>query len=258
MKVLAILETAQDTRHKAGKNISLHFSYLTIQLFDDFTKRTGMLMIEMKTKPDLFKPAFTILLAMCIFFSLLGSGNAHRVNVFAWVDGDTVLVESKFSGGKKVKNGKVTVTDARGVELLSGVTDENGEFSFSVPQRTELKIILEAGAGHRGEWKIPLEELEAVTTRSGNLNQKTGQPPADIADTDQETPPTDNPSGPAPGLAEIELMVEKALDKKLKPIIKMLVDSQQKGPTAKDIFAGIGYIVGLIGIAAYVHSRRRK
>ncbi len=34
-------------------------------------------------------------------FALLIAGNAfdHRVNVFAWVEGDTVFVESKFSEG---------------------------------------------------------------------------------------------------------------------------------------------------------------
>ena len=159
-------------------------------------------MTWMMTKQNRFNPALVFILTVCIFFSLLKSADAHRVIVFAWVEGNTVFVESKFNGGKKVKNGKVTVTDARGVELLCGITDDNGEFSFRVPKRAELKIILDAGAGHRGEWKIPLEEVEAVTTRSGNLNQK--------------------------------------------------------GPTAKDVFAGIGYIVGLVGIVAYLNSRRKK
>jgi nickel transport protein len=38
----------------------------------------------------------------------------------------------------------------------------------------------------------------------------------------------------------------------------MLADIRQKGPTVADIFAGIGYIFGLVGIAAYVHSRKKK
>jgi nickel transport protein len=37
-----------------------------------------------------------------------------------------------------------------------------------------------------------------------------------------------------------------------------LSELQQEGPTVKDIFAGIGYILGLVGIAAYVHSRKKK
>ena len=92
------------------------------------------------------------------------SVDAHRVNVFAWVEGDTIHVESKFSSGKHVKAGKITVSDAEGTELLTGLTDENGAFSFKVPKKTELKIILEAGTGHRGEWTVAASEIQMPAT----------------------------------------------------------------------------------------------
>jgi nickel transport protein len=88
------------------------------------------------------------------------SVDAHRVNVFAWVEGDTVYVESKFSGGKRVNAGKITVSDAEGTELLTGLTDENGVFSFKVPKKTDLKIVLEAGTGHKGEWTVAAGEIQ--------------------------------------------------------------------------------------------------
>jgi nickel transport protein len=104
-----------------------------------------------------------LLLNIAVFLLLLFLGldhaGAHRVNLFAWVEGDTVYVESKFSGGKKVKAGKIIVTDSQGTELLTGATDENGEFSFKVPKKTDLKIVLIAGAGHRAEWTIPASEI---------------------------------------------------------------------------------------------------
>ena len=56
----------------------------------------------------------------------------------------------------------------------------------------------------------------------------------------------------------IQAAVEKALDKKMKPILKMLAENQNQGPTLKDIIGGIGYILGLMGIAAYFHYRRKK
>lgn len=205
-----------------------------------------------------FYLAFAVVVALFIYAGLPSSANAHRVIVYAWVDGSTVFVESKFNGGGKIKNGRITVIDSQGVELLSGVTDENGEFSFSVPKKTALKIILDAGGGHRGEWRIPVEEIEAVTAQSGNLNQQTHQHPESDAEPAQIKAPSDEPPSPAPSLAQVERVVEKVLDKKLKPIIKMLAQTQQNGPTAKDIFAGIGYIVGLVGIAAYIRSRKKE
>jgi nickel transport protein len=57
---------------------------------------------------------------------------------------------------------------------------------------------------------------------------------------------------------ELEAIIESILDKKLKPITRMLADIRQKGPTVADVFAGIGYIFGLVGIAAYVHSRKKR
>ena len=87
------------------------------------------------------------------------SVNAHRVNLFARVEGDRIYVESKFSGGKHVNAARIIVTDDRGTELLSGTTDEKGEFSFKVPQKSDLKIILLAGTGHRAEWTIAASEI---------------------------------------------------------------------------------------------------
>ena len=116
-------------------------------------------------KPDivelnLAKRICYLFLIVCLLWIRTESAEAHRVNLFAWVEGDTVHVESKFSGGKKVKAGKIIVSDSEGTELLSGTTDKNGEFSFKVPQKADLKIVLEAGTGHRAEWTIAANEIE--------------------------------------------------------------------------------------------------
>jgi nickel transport protein len=57
---------------------------------------------------------------------------------------------------------------------------------------------------------------------------------------------------------DVERIVEEALDRKLKPIIKILMESRDRGPTLKDILGGIGYILGLVGVASYFHYRRKK
>ena len=87
-------------------------------------------------KNNLAKPIFYLFLVGCLFCFQIEAVDAHRVNLFAWVEGDTVYVESKFSGGKKVKAGKIIVSDPQGTELLKGTTNENGEFSFKVPKKT--------------------------------------------------------------------------------------------------------------------------
>jgi nickel transport protein len=85
---------------------------------------------------------------------------AHRVLVFAFTEGDTVRTESKFVPNTPVKQGKVIVQDAKsGKELLTGQTDDQGKFSFPMPaeaksQKMDLKIIIEAAMGHRGEFLL--------------------------------------------------------------------------------------------------------
>ena len=188
---------------------------------------------------------------------------AHSVTVFAWVEGDTVRVESKFSGGRRPVAAPVEVYDTRGNLLLKGVTDEKGEFSFKVPKKTEMKVVLLAGMGHKGEWIIPFSDLEDGSI--GTLSQETGtgsQPPA-TTNPDQAQSAASAVSGnPVPAgyvtAAEIRNAVEEALDTKLKPVMKLLVESRQSGPSVTDILGGIGYIFGLIGVAAYFSAKRRK
>jgi nickel transport protein len=70
------------------------------------------------------------------------------------------IPKANLAGGKTVKNGQVDVSDLKGNLLLTGNTDEKGEFSFKVPQKTALKIELKSGMGHQAEWIIGEKKME--------------------------------------------------------------------------------------------------
>jgi nickel transport protein len=176
-----------------------------------------------------------------------GYAAAHRVTVFAWVEGETVHTESKFSGGKPVNGGEILVYDLDGNPLLSGKTNEQGEFSFKIPKKTGMKIVLQAGMGHRGEWTLPLSEIAPH------------EPKPEPA-VSQETPAGMSEAGvPASSVSldQIRRVLDQSLDQRLNPVLKMLSESRDKGPTLRDILGGIGYILGLMGLAAYIHFRRK-
>ena len=119
------------------------------------------MLINRNTFKPLMKQITLNLAALLIaLFACLDLSNAHRVNLFAWVEGDTIFVESKFSGGKRVNAGKIIVTDPEGTELLTGTTNVNGEFYFKIPKKTDLKITVLAGTGHRAEWTIATSEIK--------------------------------------------------------------------------------------------------
>lgn len=79
---------------------------------------------------------------------------AHKVNVFAYVEGETVFTESYFSGGKAVHQGRIQVFDSSRNLLLEGRTDENGRFEFPIPKLDDLTIAIEAGMGHKGSFRL--------------------------------------------------------------------------------------------------------
>ncbi len=187
---------------------------------------------------------------LCLLWS--GSAMAHRVNIFAWVEGDTIHTESKFSGGKRVNGGEVLVYELNAgaknpSPLLSGKTDAQGEFSFKVPGKTGLKIVIQAGMGHRGEWTIPAGDIAPLVPESR---------PA----VSQETPSiTSKPEIEAStvNLDQMRNVLDQSLDRRLEPVLKMLAESRDKAPSLHDILGGIGYILGLLGLASYFHFRRK-
>ncbi len=191
--------------------------------------------------------------AMCLMWP--GAADAHKVSVFAWVDGDTVHVQGKFSGGKRVQNSDVVVTDPDGKELLRGKTDDQGEFSFKIPQKTTLTVSLEAGAGHLGSWTIPAEEIAGVAAEDVDAPDA---PAAETAERETGGPETGRAVSSELGPEEIERIVEKVMDRKLKPVMRILADEQDKGPSAAEIFGGIGYILGLMGVASYFRFRKTQ
>jgi len=167
---------------------------------------------------------------------------AHKVTIFAWVEGDTIFTESKFSGGKRAINAHVLVFDIQGKQLLEGKTDHNGEFSFKIPKITDLRIVLNAAMGHKAEWTIPESEIREASGLLGNKRPGESSQPLAV------------------GLSreEIRDLVEESLDKKLGPIVRMLTELQSKGPSVTEIVGGIGYIFGLMGVALYFKNRGKQ
>jgi len=185
---------------------------------------------------------------------------AHRVNVFAYLEGDTVQVESSFAGGGPVRQGKVVVLDAQGgQELLTGETNAQGKFSFPLPpaavaRKADLRIVIEASMGHQGEWL-----LKAATDTTG----KSPTAPAAAAPASAAPPAAPKPAAAPAGAGDlnrqvVEEVVNQALDAKLAPLKQMLIEAQSSQPTLRDIIGGLGYIIGLCGLAAYLYSRKPK
>jgi nickel transport protein len=103
----------------------------------------------------------------CLFIAVMGlllfcgTAMAHKVNLFAYVEGGMVYTESYFPDGTPVEGGKVLVYDSQDKLLLEGVTDKAGLFNFAVPKIDDLTIVIEATMGHKNSFKLKKSEVEA-------------------------------------------------------------------------------------------------
>jgi len=202
------------------------------------------------------KQRFVLLFFLIIFVVFYDMpAFAHKVSIFAWVEGDTVYTQSKFSKGKRAKNSSVIVFDLDGNKLLEGKTDENGEFSFKIPKQTALKVVLKASMGHMAEWTIPVEEINPEAVSDVKDSYETAfHSQSDVPGSNQPV------SSESHGISrqEIKKLIDESLDRKLLPIMNMLADSYGGGPSLTEIIGGIGYIFGLVGVAMYFTSRRKR
>ena len=237
---------------------------------------------------------WTMLGAALLLMAWAGPTQAHRVNVFAYVEGNDVVVECSYSRSERVRFGDIEVADAAtGKVLLNGKTDEKGAFRFSVPPaaraaKADLRIVLRAGEGHQNDTVVKAEEY-LTAAPVGAASPGAAADPALAAQTPAAAPvpaagapvagPTGGPTGagqsaasqsvaPAVALGEsrgvvldpaaLSALVEAAVEKKIAPLRAILVGEKEKGPGLTEILGGIGWLVGLAGIAAYANSRRGR
>lgn len=169
--------------------------------------------------------------------------SAHRVNVFAYVESGVIHTESYAQDGDAVKGGVIEVYDSAGRLVHRGETDGGGMHRFPVPARDDLTIVLDASMGHRATFTLEADELGG--TEPAGLDELGGTEPA--ASTRQADAAT---------LEEIRAVVREEVSAQVAPLLRQVARNRQDRITVNEVFAGIGYILGLTGIALFVYSRK--
>jgi len=193
-------------------------------------------------------PMLAVVIVWCWCFP--GVSYAHKIRVFAWIAGDTVTVESGFSGGRPLVAGLVEVEDATtGNNLLKGKTNDSGVFTFSLAETvrqkgTALRIIVSGGEGHRNEWLLETKDHQGGAG----------------VDTTVAATPTPSLATPVPAdqanIEHLTRIFDQLLEEKLAPIRRSLAQAEDQKPKLTDILGGIGYIVGIAGIISWMKSRK--
>ena len=177
---------------------------------------------------------------------------AHRATLFAWVEGDRVLAEARFSGKRPAIGSDIAVIDAASNNiLLTAKTDGQGKASFALPDGIDsqgLRLELDAGPGHAARWVLTAKELGLTWA----------EPQPEATSPSPSSLPATATVDPQKLEKTVRRVVDTALDEKLAPITRLLAEQAHAGPSLTEILGGLGWLAGLVGVAAYVQSRRTQ
>jgi nickel transport protein len=192
---------------------------------------------------------------------------AHKIQVFAEVDGRVIRGEAYMSGGGRPRNAEVVVSAPDGHLLGRTRTDENGKFTFALAARCDHRFVIDSGDGHRAEYTVKADELPkdlpapaggAGAAGSGAASGPATLPGGAVASrpaasaTGAARPPCVAPAceeRPGPDEATIRGIVSRAVRREL--------EMHEQRAQVRDIIGGIGYILGVVGILA-IWKRRGK
>jgi nickel transport protein len=175
----------------------------------------------------------------------------HKVFVFGSVRGQLIAGEAYYLGGDPAAGVRITVLDPAGKMLGETTTDEEGDFTFQPRVRCDHRLVADAGMGHQAEHTIEAAELPAELP--GGASGDAPHPSAPL--------PSAGSVGEhqhAHGLPGDDLAVQtEALSQQLTALRKDL-DKWRAELRLQDILGGVGYILGLAGLAFYFLGVRRK
>lgn len=173
--------------------------------------------------------AFLLLLAL--------PAEAHRLKLFAQVTGNTISGYGFYIGGGRPEGVELVVTTPDGKEVGRVKTGSDGSFDFTPPTPGNYHLSLAAGDGHFA--------VADISTNGAPLSPSPVQAPAQASPL---IPPTDLD-------LRIATAVDAAVARQIRPLLEAY-DEADGRVRFNDLVGGIGWIVGMAGLWAWMRSRR--
>jgi nickel transport protein len=174
-----------------------------------------------------------------------GTAHAHKLKIFAMGDGKTISGYAYFPGGGRAEGLTVTALAPDGSTAGQAVTNSEGEFTIPVEARSDYKLVGQTDDGHRAEFVVEAAELSEDLPEGGA--RRAEQPKATAPE----------PATPTAGTDEVRRLVEQAVGEQVRPLREQL-ESYEEKIRFRDVVGGIGYIIGLAGVAFYFLGVRRR
>ncbi len=209
-------------------------------------------------------------LVFCAYLLSARATQSHTMYLFATQRGDWVEGKVYFRGGSGAAGAKVEVYDPDGTALQELVCDDEGRFRFPFSRPGKLRLVGRLEDGHSTEYQLEVTGVPPSDAVPDGSSRLAAPPTADRGDSEPSAGATAEPApraedsrGKRPGaeaaLADELGRLRQAVERLQDEIVRLREDIDVLRHTAgwKDVLGGVGYLLGLTGIAFYFLARRR-
>ena len=250
------------------------------------------------TRPMLSRGSGLAFASLLVWLVLAGPAMAHKLTVFAAVQGTKISGEAYFRGGAPVRKATVAVLGPKGEKLGETTTDEEGKFTFVPRVRCDHRLVASAGEGHAAEFTVTADELPRGLPAPENAALADKHPPS--GSSPRAAPPEPRVGGTgepkvsgtgepkvsgtgvspvrtlppgSPGTGETPVLLDSRtaggdsiatladrLEGIEKQVVKLREDLVRYEDRVRlhDVLGGIGCILGFMGLTFYFLGVRRK
>jgi nickel transport protein len=173
--------------------------------------------------------------------------------VFAQREGTTIRGRAYFPGDVPARKSDVIARDASGRELGRTTTDDEGKFALAAREPVDYYLTAETPDGHGGQYVVHAAESPGSLPAKGATKDRIAQVASQT--TNHINVPDDSASKESE-LAGVRDELAK-LREQIQELHQQVFESDER-LRFRDILGGIGFILGLAGVAFYMKARGKK
>jgi nickel transport protein len=178
-------------------------------------------------------------LALALLLFSVAPAFAHKIKLFATAEGMSVSGYAYFSGGTRAQGADIAAHVGER-QVFSGKTDDQGAFRFTATESADHRLTVDSGDGHVAGFTVKADELG-----------KAAEPPQAAAETGAAPVAQTVTEG-----EQLTALIEQAVARQIRPLREQL-DAYQESARLRDALGGLGFIIGLGGLAYGLDQRRK-
>lgn len=175
--------------------------------------------------------------------------HAHKLKVFATAVGERIEGTVYFVGGGPAPGARILVESADGKRIEVLVADDAGAFAITAKVRTDHVIVTDSADGHSARTTIPASLLAA------SLPLPASEPGTTTAESPDSTAPASSLGDRMGDPTAMEASIAQAVAQQVAPLRAQL-SAYEDQVRLRDVLGGLGYILGLAGLFAWMRARR--